>query len=150
MKNLNQYKKFFGAIPDSKWIEGRLHSGDGKRSCALGHLDNHNKSSTLLGDLFIKYIGTGIPSINDQSEHPCLKDALGEIPKSPKGRILAAINYIQEVDKAEMEIAKRLATPKKSKKKRAVRKAAKMKQAENFELETAVPEEQQLNIIQSE
>lgn len=87
----------FTAIPDEKWCCGHLLTEDG-RSCALGHcgvrieteLIERDSEAGVLYDLFARVLKETAVAVNDG-----YVTIFGE--PTPKARILAALNYINQM-----------------------------------------------------
>lgn len=80
----------FEAIPEEKWFNGNFKFGD--KYCALGHCGMDDETYTEEGnellDLFDGY-DLSVAGINDRLDPRFLQ-------KTPKQRILAALNFIKE------------------------------------------------------
>lgn len=97
----------FEAIPEDKWCVGSLHSNG--RSCALGHCGmTADPEVEPFGIMFFNWSDEGMAltklldklglkpwEINDYM--PFMKDAYRYIQKTPKQRILAALNDVKKM-----------------------------------------------------
>lgn len=87
--NADYFLKKFRSIPQALWTTGSLYNGWTYQCCAMGFCDNIEKQP--LRELFRQRLGMPVHHVNDFSH-------CDDFPqKTPKERILAALEYIKSL-----------------------------------------------------
>lgn len=91
---VDEYIKFFEAIPEDKWCTGNFHKGE--KSCALGHLRNAGLDDDFLHDILrsVMPFGANVVVINDGLSNSFRQH-------TPKKRILAALEEAKRENEAK-------------------------------------------------
>jgi len=87
--NVGYFIKFFGEIPDDKWLAGQYgYGGSDAPHCAIGHCTLYTDRASALRNLFSVYLGLSVPNVNDGR-------CTFYQQRTPKQRILAALTDIK-------------------------------------------------------